>query len=445
MLLLLIVSTAGLKSASGRPATVDQLWLATYDGPENGADTAYGMAMSPDGSTVVVTGASEGLDLDYATVAYDATTGSSLWAQRYDSARLDDLAYAIAIKPDGSTVFVTGTSGRSRSGDDYATVAYDTRSGTRLWVARYTGPGRGDDAAQAVKASPDGSRVFVTGSSIDHASDYATVAYDAGTGQQLWAARYGGEFDDYAYALDVSPDGSRVFVTGRNGHFDLVTLAYDAQTGQGLWHVHYSLPHDGTSAYAIGSSPDGSTVFVTGYSGPNYVTIAYDAATGEERWISYLDGPNGRAGGAQALGVSPDGSRVFVTGNSYQLEGNSDANYVTVAYDAITGDELWHARFSGPGHHDDAPYDLAVSPDGSTVFAAGSITTPGGPFDVDYDYAAVGYDAATGTQLALAQFDSGNDDDGYAVAVSPDGSLLFMTGRVNSGADYGTVAFSLTP
>jgi WD40 repeat protein len=440
-LLVLLVSGAGLIRASGEPGAADQLWLSTYAGPENGLDNANAMVMSPDGSAVFVTGFSDGQREDYATVAYDATTGKTLWASRYDSAHLNDFAYAIAVSPDGSAIFVTGSSERSRSGDDYATVAYDTSGGTPLWVARYSGPGRGDDTANAVKVSADGSTVFVTGFSDGHGRDYATVAYSAGTGQQLWASRYGGQRDDLAQALEVSPDGSRVFVTGISD-YDIATVAYDAITGRGLWHVRYDLPHDVTSAFAIGSSPDSSTVFVAGYSGPDYVTIAYDAATSEQRWISYLNGPAGWSDGATALGVSPDGSRVFVTGSSYQLEGNLDSDYLTVAYDAKTGDELWHALFSGPGHHDDVPFDLAVTPDGSTVVAAGWITARGA--DYNYDYAAVAYDAITGAQRGVARFDSGYDDLGYAVAVSPDGSQLLMTGRVDLGGDYGTIAFSLT-
>ena len=38
-------------------------------------------------------------------------------------------------------VFVTGVSnGGSTSSDDYATIAYDASTGARLWVNRYNGP-----------------------------------------------------------------------------------------------------------------------------------------------------------------------------------------------------------------------------------------------------------------------------------------------------------------
>ena len=75
--------------------------------------------------------------------------------------------------------------------------------GDQLWVARYDGPGHGGDFAYAVEASPDGSRVFVTGDSYGGSStldDYLTIAYDPRTGGMLWKARYDGPKHDSDFA-----------------------------------------------------------------------------------------------------------------------------------------------------------------------------------------------------------------------------------------------------
>ena len=84
---------------------------------------------------------------DYATVAYDAATGAQRWASRYNGpANRDDFALSVAVSPDGATVFVTGASfgGRNRaccnSDWDYATVAYDAATGAQRWASRYNGP-----------------------------------------------------------------------------------------------------------------------------------------------------------------------------------------------------------------------------------------------------------------------------------------------------------------
>jgi outer membrane protein assembly factor BamB len=72
-------------------------------------------------------------------VAYDATTGAVLWARRYKGpADQDDNATGVGVSPDGRTVFVIGDSWGTYP--DYATVAYDASTGAALWVSRYNGP-----------------------------------------------------------------------------------------------------------------------------------------------------------------------------------------------------------------------------------------------------------------------------------------------------------------
>ncbi|MEA2521037.1 MAG: hypothetical protein QOI81_683, partial [Actinomycetota bacterium] len=173
----------------------------------------------------------------YATVAYDDSTGTELWVKRYNgTGNADDIAWALGVSPDGSEVFVTGQSSGSGSETDYATVAYDAVTGTEVWVRRYNGPGNYIDTAHALGVSPDGSEVFVTGASAGSsgAADYATVAYDASTGTKLWVGRYNpaGNYDVQATALGVNPDGSEVVVTGANtgsgGNPVYATVAYSA-------------------------------------------------------------------------------------------------------------------------------------------------------------------------------------------------------------------------
>jgi hypothetical protein len=78
-------------------------------------------------------------------------------------------------------VFVTGSSTDSAGFFDYETLAYNASTGARLWAKRYNGPANGDDLASALAASPDGTKVFVTGRSTGSAGffDYETLAYAA--------------------------------------------------------------------------------------------------------------------------------------------------------------------------------------------------------------------------------------------------------------------------
>src|SRR5439155_20644358 len=136
-----------------------QLWISTYNGTGDTGDTARAVGVSPDGAAVYVTGGSDGgRGNDYATVSYDAVSGHQRWASRYDGDGGWDQAYALAVSPDGGAVYVTGSSFGGHSGDDYATIAYDAVTGKALWTARYAPATGGDDAAFAIGVSPDGSR-----------------------------------------------------------------------------------------------------------------------------------------------------------------------------------------------------------------------------------------------------------------------------------------------
>ena len=377
----------------------DRLWEQRYSGPGFSLDDPRAVGVSPDGSKVFVTGQAGGSDYDWGTVAYDAATGTQLWAKRYDGpAHSPEGANALGVSPDGSKLFVTGPSAGSGSDFDYATVAYDAATGTQLWVTRYNGPANFEDSAKALGVSPDGSSLFVTGSSFGSGSrsDYATVAYDAATGTQLWVRRFNGATnrDDGAYALGVSPDGSRVFVTGTSagsgvGFTDYLTVAYNAATGHRSWVKRYKGPANGDDTpFALGVSPDGSKLFVTGTSAGSgsdfdYATVAYDAPTGTQLWVRRYNGPANADDGAKAVGVSPDGSRVFVTGYSYM----SNYDFLTVAYNDATGTQLWVRRENGPANGYDSGSALGVSPDGSRVFVTGASEG----LTSSYDYLTVAY------------------------------------------------------
>jgi hypothetical protein len=436
-------------AGADRPAT----WVSRYHAG-SGASQASSVAVSPDGTRVFVTGFSEGPNgSDYATAAYMAATGGALWLSRYDGPLSGvDEADSVVVAPDGSKVFVTGSSEGLEGFRDYTTVAYDAATGTELWVSRYDGPNKTTDIAYALAVSPDGSRVFVTGESGggDTNWDYATAAYDASTGSSLWSSRYDGAGSvDSALSLVVSPDGTRVFVTGSswasNNSYDYATLAYDTASGATLWGRRYNGPAEGTdAATAIAVSPDGTTVFVTGLSKGvgtdlDYATVAYGAIGGAKRWVTRYTGPEPGRDEAESVAVSPDGDRVFVTGRSETSL--TDWDYATVAYGTDSGTELWATRYDGPAMDRDEAYSVGVSPDGSRVFVTGNSSGT----TTSWDYATLAYDAATGAGLWLGRWNSPNDDldQAFSLAVSPDGASVFVTGYAARGftSDYATVAY----
>lgn len=383
-----------------------------------------------------------------------ATAPRERWVKRYDRADGFDSAAAVALSADGTKAFVTGSSYRANGHSDYATLAYDTSDGSRLWVRRYDGPANNDDYALALAASPDGTALFVTGSSdtTRRNADYATIAYDAASGEKLWARRYDGpgmNWSNLDAALDLalSPAGASVFVTGFSAgsvSYDYATIAYNAATGAQLWAQRYDEAMRKDIASALTTSPDGSEVFVAGTRhsnlGDGFTTIAYDAVSGAELWRElYLSDVEGY-GEASDVAVSPDGSEIVVIGRRHDIGSLDD--WATIAYDAGTGARLWTKRFSGTAGFNDRAFALAMKPDGSAVFVTGySADAPGSG-----DYKTLAYDTSTGARLWASRYDGppSGDDEASSVIVSPDGRKVFVTGYSAHGTrhlDYATLAY----
>ncbi len=344
------------------------LWAARYNGPDNGDDQAIGIALDAAGN-VYVSGQSWGGDtnFDFATIKYDPD-GNERWVARYDGpASGADGATAIAVDQDGN-VYVTGTAATFTSGNDYATVKYDT-DGNELWVTLYNGTGNGDDEAAAIAVDRCGN-VVVTGGSLGAGTgtDWATIKYDP-DGNQLWVARY--DLDrrtDEATAVVVDAEGN-VYVTGsvRNrGYMRYGTIKYD-RDGNVLWGDSHGIGR--SNAIAI---DDQTNVYVTGLItiGPynHYGTIKYDPF-GRQSWVAILDNYSSEA---HALALDTQGN-VYVTGTARRIRGDRpDYDYATVKY-GPDGRQLWVALYNGTGSSDDSANAVAVDGDGNVYVTGRSV------------------------------------------------------------------------
>ncbi len=439
-------SADGLDAAGG---SVE--WTARYNGAGNGFDWARAIAVSPDGARVYVTGTVRvtPTTTNYGTIAYDAATGATAWRAFYQGPVGGDDAYDVAVSSDGASVFVTGQSIGSGAGRDFATVAYDAASGSRLWAARYATSQ--NEQARAVGVAPDGSRVFVTGSGdgTGTGEDFVTVAYDAATGSQAWFARYNeaSNWRDYGESLAVSPDGARVFVSGggyggSSVQEDYLTIAYDAASGNRLWRARYNGGSSLDYTYDTTVSPDGARVVVTGVSyaaTTDWATVAYAATSGAQQWVTRFNGPGSGSDAANAVAFTPDGANLFVGGGS--TGSGTSWDFAVMSLDPATGGTRWQHRYNGPANGGDIVRGLAVSGDGTLVVAAGE-SAGGGD-----DYATIALDAATGDRKWSSRYNgpAGGADFAEAIALAPDGARAFVAGYSEgsgTGRDFATIAYA---
>jgi 6-phosphogluconolactonase (cycloisomerase 2 family) len=254
------------------------------------------------------------------------------------------LAFALAIPPDGRSLYLTTTS-PTNTLDQFAR---DPATGS---VTQLAGPDAclGVDAActqtatlhqpRGLVISPDGRFAYVTAFSGDNVAVFSRDAatskltpvgcVDQGAGTK--ACRGGARNLDGATDIDLSADGRSLYVTSFRG--DAITaFARDSSSGAlsevGCWAERATLGCrdvrglDG--AYDLAISADGRNVYVAARVSSAVATFARDGATGA---LSQLPGENGciaQAGadgcrpstsaslmGARGVAVSPDGRNVY--------------------------------------------------------------------------------------------------------------------------------------
>jgi uncharacterized delta-60 repeat protein len=208
----------------------NQLWAARYEGPANGTDLAEDIAVDSSGN-VYVTGYSSGVSTgyDYTTIKY-APDGNELWIARFNGPENgSDKAKALAIDA-ADNLYVTGYSASAQTDYDWVTIKYSP-DGNELWMARYNSPQNGSDEAWAI-AIDSNNGVYVTGSSAgaDTGDDCTTIKYSP-DGSVLWVAAYNGTANaaDKTQAIAIGSSGN-VFVTGyttgSGTDFDYATIKY---------------------------------------------------------------------------------------------------------------------------------------------------------------------------------------------------------------------------
>ena len=418
-------------------------WVRRYQGPSHDTDIATSIASSPDGSVAFVTGRSDGPsgpggedDTDVATIAYAIGSGAELWTARYDSfsGKRGDCGNAVAAT--GTQVFVTGIETGPDGFCDYApstsavTAAYRAGTGKRLWVRSHDGTANAPDENHAIAAR--GAGVFTAGATGGKYNDpfrgrWQVVASSSRTGAQRWQWRS----PDRGVAIALVVVGTRVIVTGatyRAGDTgrDFLTIAFDAASGRRIWTERFDFESESDTAWAIEASLDGKHVYVggDGWSSERPMIVKYRTSDGEQEWAATPEPADYES--LYDIAVSPDGSQVFATGN------------FLLGLDASDGSTLFHDRTDRQVNT-----GIVVNPDGSRFYVAGEYET-GCTYDSDrcfYSQVTAGYKTLNGHNTFFQLGPPAQDSWSNGVIHSPvDGGSVVATGTRGSNRDYETIA-----
>lgn len=423
-------------------------WTATVThaggtGPEGlGYDEATAMALAANGEHLYMIGRTfddASGSIDYQIAALHADGGGVRWTSRYaGDGGVWDAPYGVVVAPDGAAVFVTGIRDfEAEAAGDFTTIAYDAATGDRKWVATYDGPAGAVDAAYEIAVSPGGDEVYVGGVSrgVDE-YDFAVVAYDAATGDERWVSRYDGPTHgrDHLTDMVLSPDGSRLFVTGHSD-FVLATVAYvardedpddDLEPGDEAWIARNGGAETGVYGVPIAIDADVEGVYVSGWANPpggggadaDVLTLGLDAGTGAERWTARHRGPTGGFNAPNDVLVAA--GTLYVAGTVSGETSADDRDFGVVAYEVAGGTQRWAARHGFPGADLENANALALSAD--TLYVTGQ------SWGSLHAVQTLALSPETGTRSWVAWFNTSpllqDVNNGYLAATAPDGTLL---------------------
>ncbi|MDQ2985966.1 MAG: SBBP repeat-containing protein [Armatimonadota bacterium] len=237
-----------------------------------------------------------------------------------------------------------------------------------------------------------------------------------------WVARHELGSIDYDSSMEIDAAGNTyVSACSAATNASFITIKYDSMGNEEWATVYTSAEYDIPTDMAVDAS---GNVYVTGYSHDaqnfrEFTTVKYNSA-GIEQWVATYNGPYVGADQPAALAVDDSGN-VYVTGESEGQYGWPD--YATVKYDSA-GNELWVARYNGPGDYFDGARALAVDASGN-VYVTGGVTGLGGI----QSCGTIKYDSAGNEQWVDLV---GTNAGGYALAADASGNV-FVAGLIESG------------
>ncbi|HMQ79085.1 MAG TPA: T9SS type A sorting domain-containing protein [Ignavibacteria bacterium] len=422
------------------------IWAKIYNGPVNQQDSAVGVCLNSAGN-VFVTGWSlgSGTAADIVTLRYDPETGDTIWVNRYNGAsNLEEKVSAITC--DNNAVYVTGWSVDPNR--DILTIKYDAATGSRLWVKKFNGAGNGGDYGFAIAVNAAG-EVYVTGRSDaggGMGQKYTTIKYDAsGNVVAGWPSVYIGPLSsafDQAQAIKLDASGN-AYVTGKSGTAgteNFLTMKIN-NDGTVAWAKKYNgTQNSEDNALALVLDNGANNVYVGGYSFrtgavQDYMTIKYNASTGDSLAAASYNGPLGSTDQLTAMAID-NSNNVYVTGYSAAVSTGYD--YATIKYNSNLSQQ-WLQRTSNSGS--DFPFFITVDNASGFVFVTGSSFGSG----TGYDYLTISYTSSGAFNWEKRENSSSSGND-YASGIAvQDTDRIFVTGSANfsgTGIAFYTLRYS---
>lgn len=312
-------------------------------------DNARGIAISPDGLTLVVAHQTT----PFVTIYRRTAVGADDWTKIANPATLPPgIAQGCGFSPDGLTLAV------AHAGTPFVTIYRRTAVGADDWtkIANPAALPAGD--AGNAKFSPDGLTLAVA-----HATTpFVTIYRRTAAGADDWTKVTNPAALPASSGLDAafSPDGLTLAVAHNTS--PRITIYRRTTVGADDW-VKVADPAalPAGDGRGVAFSPDGLTLAIAHTTTP-FITVYRRTAVGADDWAKVADPATLPPGNGNGVAVSPDGLILAVA--------HGTTPFVTIYRRGSTAADDWTKITNPATLPAEAGFDAAFSPDGLTLAVA---------------------------------------------------------------------------
>lgn len=355
----------------------------------------------PDGTKMYIIGFSSDQITEYdLSTAWDVSTGT--YGGALDVSSEDGIPRGFAFKPDGTKVYVAGSTNDSIYEYNLST-AWDVTTGSYSQSLSVTSQ---DASPEVVRFSDDGLQMFMLGGAADTIFRYElSTAWDVTTASYQDSKNIGSTVAAPT-GIDFAGDGGYLFGVGNSSDevHKFVIGGFDVSAQD-------------TAPTGIFFKPDGDKMYISGIAGDDIneysLSTDFDLSTASYvRNFSVL----GEEGRVEDVVFKPDGTKMFIVGSTGD-EVNEFS--LSTAWNISTASHVAAFSVSTQGA---APRGLAFKDDGTRMYVTGSTSD-----------AVHQYDLSTAWSVSSATFDSSfsvssQDTSPYSIFLKDDGTKMYIMG-----------------
>jgi sugar lactone lactonase YvrE len=277
--------------------------------------TPQGLAFKPDGSKMYIVGSS-GDDVNEYALSESWNVATASYVQVFSVAAQELTPQGLAFKPDGSKMYIVGSSGDDVN--EYA-LSESWNVATASYVQVFSVAAQ-EPSPTDIAFKPDGTLMYIVGSSNDNVSQYyLSNAWNVASAVYS-SFYYIGTQDSAPTGIAFSENGDRFYVVGTTGD-DLneynVPNPWDFSTPPT---VNFSVSSQDTNPRGLYFKPDGSKMYVATSTRDNVyqysLSVPWDISSASYDSKNYYVFITGVLETPSSLSFSPTGNLMFVTGTA---------------------------------------------------------------------------------------------------------------------------------